>query len=274
MSSEPTITLAGGVQLPRIGLGTWPMDDDEVARVLPTAIELGYRHVDTAEQYGNETGVGRGLRAAGVPREDVFVTTKFNRKWHDDPRAALRASLDRLGLDYVDLHLIHWPNPDQDRYVPAWAALLELRAEGLIRAAGVSNFTIEHLTRVIDATGVAPEVNQVEAHPYVDTARLRAFHAEHGIVTESWSPVGRAGDLLAEPAVRAAATRAGCTPAQAVLAWGLAQDAVVIPKSSDPGRLAENLAAADVRLTGEELAAITALARGERGELDPDHFGH
>ena len=191
----PTVPLLHGAAMPRLGLGTWPMDDAEVERVLATAIELGYRSVDTAENYRNERGVGDGLRASGLPREELFVTTKLNKRWHgrDLVAQALDGSLERLGLDYVDLLLIHWPNPGQDRYVEAWEGLVALLETGRVRAIGTSNFKPAHLERIIAATGVAPDVNQIELSPLLTRDASRAFDAEHGIVTESWSPLGGGG---------------------------------------------------------------------------------
>ena len=269
-----TVALAGGTQIPLVGLGTWPMDDAEARRVVASAIELGYRHFDTAENYENERGVGDGLRDSGIDRADIWVTTKFNRRWHAAPAEGLKGNLQRLGLDYVDLALIHWPNPDQDRYVQAWEGLIELRAQGLARAIGTSNFTPAHLTRLIDATGVAPEVNQLELHPYFDRPAERAFHAAHGIVTEAWSPLGRGNGLLDEPLVTGLAGRLGVTPAQVILAWDVVQGIVTIPKSSDPGRLAQNLDVFDVGLTDADVAALGALTASGIEPVDPERFGH
>lgn len=274
MPTKPGLTLGSGALIPRIGLGTWLMDDEQAYLAVLTAVELGYRHLDTAENYRNETGVGRAVRDCGLPRDDLFVTTKFNREWHGDARGGLAGNLERLGLDRVDLLLIHWPNPDQDRYVQAWQTMLTLREEGLTRAIGVSNFTVRHLRRLIDETGVAPEINQVEAHPFVDTSALRAYHAEHGIATAAWSPLGRRSDLLQHPDVTGAAQRLGVGPGQVVLAWELAQDMVVIPKSTHRERLLENLGALDVRLDEPALAALSRLGRATWGRLDPETEGN
>lgn len=274
---QQTIALAGGTRIPLIGLGTWPLDDEEARRVVRFALDLGYRHVDTAENYGNERGVGDGLRDSGLDRGDVWVTTKFNRRWHTDVLGGLAGNLERLGLDYVDLALIHWPNPDQDRYVDAWRGLIDARERGLARAIGTSNFTPAHLDRLLAETGVAPEVNQIECHPYLPRVAERAHHARHGISTTAWSPLGRGGQdgLLAEPAVGRIAGRHGATPAQVVLAWCLQQGVAAIPKSASPARLRENLDALGVRLDDEELAALTALpAPAGFAPLDPDRFGH
>ena len=272
----PTLVLANGVHIPQIGLGTWPMDDATAERVVPIAVEAGYRLFDTAENYENERGVGRGLRAAGVLREELFVTTKFNKKWHsvDGARRACEASLERLGLDYLDLFLVHWPNPDQDRYVDAFRGLVELRRDGLLRAVGTSNFTPAHLRRVIDETGVIPEVNQLQISPYVAQAKGRAFASQHGIVVQSWSPLGRGAELRSEPVVGELAQRYGRTPAQILLRWHIELGLVPVPKSEDPQRLRENIAVFDFALTPEELAQLTALDRGTELVLDPEAFGH
>ncbi|MFC7877982.1 aldo/keto reductase [Isoptericola sp. NPDC057391] len=271
----PTVTLANGTAMPALGLGTWPMDDDEAARAVATAIDGGYRLVDTAENYGNERGVGRGLRDASVDRSELFVTTKFNRRWHgvDGARQACEASLDRLGLDYLDLLLIHWPNPDQDRYVEAWQGLLALRDEGLIRAAGTSNFKPHHLRRLVDETGVAPEVNQINLNPYAARADTVAFHAEHAIVTEAWSPI-KPRELLDDPVITEIARRHDRSPAQVVLRWITQQGYVTCPKSASPERQRENLDVFDLELDPQELAAVSGLDRGESQVTDSDEFGH
>lgn len=273
----PTVPLPGGAAVPAVGLGTWPMDDATAERVVPLAVELGYRLFDTAENYQNERGVGAGLRAAGVPRDHLFVTTKFNARWHgrDLARQALEASLDRLGVDYVDLLLIHWPNPGQDRYVEAWQGVLDLRAAGRVRAAGVSNFTPAHLERLLAETGELPELNQIQLSPAAVRAAPVAYHAAHGIVTQSWSPLGRGdrGLLGSEPVVRAA-QRLGRTPGQIVLRWHVQQGFSAVPKSSDPERLAQNLDLFDFTLTDDEMAALSDLDRGDADVVDPLEFGH
>lgn len=272
----PTVQLVNGARMPRFGLGTWPMDDEQAERAVAHALDTGYRLIDTAENYGNEVGVGRGIAASSVPRSDVFVTTKFNRHWHsvDGARRAFEASAERLGVDYVDLLLIHWPNPHQDRYVEAFRGLVELLREGLVRAVGTSNFTPTHLRRVMTETGVVPDVNQIQLHPWAPRPRERAFHAEHGIATESWSPLSRADQLLAEPVVTELAERHGRTPAQIVLRWHVELGLVVVPKSGDPDRIRRNIDVFDFSLTPEEVASITALDRGQRPEPDPEVFGH
>jgi 2,5-diketo-D-gluconate reductase A len=272
----PTVTLPHGARMPCLGLGTWPMDDEEAERAVAAAIGLGYRLVDTAHAYGNETGVGRGLRASGVPRDELFVTTKLNADWHGvrEVREAFEMSAGRLGVDHLDLFLIHWPNPGRDRYVDAWRGLVELLDEGLVRAIGLSNFKPAHITRVLEETGVAPDVNQIELDPTVARTRPRAFHAAHGIVTESYSPIGKGGELLSRPEVAEAARRHGRTPAQIVLRWHVQLGLIPIPKSSDPGRMAENLDVFGFELADDELAALSGLDRGESAATDSDVFGH
>lgn len=276
MTAVPTLPLIHGSRIPHLGLGTWTMDDTAAEKAVATALESGYRLVDTAEGYGNERGVGAGLRASGVPREEVFVTTKFNRRWHSVPgvRQAFEASAERLGLDYIDLMLIHWPNPDQDRYVEAFAGLVELLNEGLLRAVGTSNFTVAHLRRVIAETGSAPDVNQIQLSPRLVQRQSREFADEHGIVVESWAPIGRGGDLLAEPAVTEIARAHGRTSAQVVLRWHVQSGLVPVPKSQDPQRMRGNIGVFDFALTAEEMARISALDGGETDVADPDAFGH
>ena len=275
-TSVPTLVLASGARIPQLGLGTWPMDDATAERVVPTAVEAGYRLVDTAENYENERGVGRGLRACGVPREELFVTTKFNKQWHsvDGARRACEASLERLGLDYLDLLLVHWPNPAQDRYVDAFHGLIELLRDGLLRAVGTSNFTPAHLQRVIDETRVTPDVNQLQLSPYVVQEKGRAFAAQHGIVVMSWSPLARGPELRSEPVVTELAQRYGRTPAQVLLRWHIELGLVPVPKSEDPQRLRENIAVFDFTLTPQDVARLSALNRGDELVLDPETFGH
>jgi 2,5-diketo-D-gluconate reductase A len=276
MPLVPTVPLPHGATMPQLGLGTWPMSSAEAERAVPTAIEAGYRLVDTAHAYGNEEGVGAGLRASDVPREELFVTTKLNAEWHGvrEVREAFADSTRKLGVEYLDLYLIHWPNPAQDRYVDAWRGLCRLLDEELVRAIGVSNFKPAHLERLLESTGVAPDVNQIELNPYLARMEPRAFHAEHGIVTQSYSPIDRGGELLREPVVVAAAERLGRTPAQVVLRWHVQQDLTVAVKSSDPQRQAENLAVFDFELSADEMAALSALDRGEAAATDSDTFGH
>ncbi|MFF0270486.1 aldo/keto reductase [Kribbella sp. NPDC004536] len=274
MSQVPTVTLSHGSAMPRVGLGTSPMNDADAERAVRTALELGYRLIDTAENYRNEVGVGRALK--DVPRDELFVTSKFNKRWHsvEGPRQAFETSAERLGVEYLDLLLIHWPNPAQDRYVDAWRGLIALREAGLVRAIGTSNFKPAHLQRLIDETGVAPEVNQVQLSPVWAKAAERAFHRQHGIVTEAWSPLGKGTDLLQHPAVQDIARAHGRTPGQVVLRWETQQDVVPIPKSSNPQRLAENLAVFDFDLSDAELATLAALDGTARPAADSDRSGH
>jgi len=272
-SAVPALTFRDGRTIPQLGYGVFKVDPDIAADVTAQALEAGYRHVDTAKAYGNEEGVGRALAASGIAREDLFVTTKLWNDAHafDDAIAACEASLERLGLDYVDLYLIHWAVPSQGQHVEAWKALIALQERGLVRAIGVSNFPAQQLAEVIEATGVVPAIHQIELHPYFQQRELRAIHAEHGILTEAWGPLGQGkSDLLENPAVTAIAEAHGATPAQVVLAWHLAHGIVTIPKSVTPSRIVENLAAAELELTADEVAAIDALDREDgRGGTDP-----
>jgi 2,5-diketo-D-gluconate reductase A len=273
----PSILLLHGAAIPQLGLGTFPMDNAQTEAAVVTAIELGYRLFDTAENYGNEAGVGAGLRASGVAREDVFVTTKFNKGWHgvDLAADAFEASIERMGLDYLDLLLIHWPNPAQDRYVDAWQGLVNLLEAGRVRAIGTSNFKPAHLERIIEATGVVPDVNQIQLHPGVTRSATRDFHAKHGIITESWAPLGgERSDILAEPAVIEMAERYGRTPGQVVLRWHMELGLVTVPKSAHPERMAQNIDIFDFRLESEDVATLSGLDEGEEAAFDSDKFGH
>jgi 2,5-diketo-D-gluconate reductase A len=271
----PTVTLANGVEMPRLGLGTWPMNDAEAAIAVAGALRMGYRLIDTAENYENERGVGEGIRASGISRAEVFVTTKFNRKWHsvDGARQACEASLERLGLDYIDLLLVHWPNPDQDRYVEAYQGLARLLDAGLVRSIGTSNFKPAHLQRLFDL-GLVPHVNQIQLDPYHLRNDLVAIHRAKGIVTETWSPIGRGNQMLADPAITAAAERLGRTAAQVVLRWHVQQGFIPTPKSADPVRQAQNLDVFGFTLSDDEMAAIGALDRPDPTMFDADSFGH
>ncbi|KHL01784.1 aldo/keto reductase [Sinomonas humi] len=275
-SSAPSIQLASGHSIPQLGLGTWPLDNAEAADVVATAFELGYRHVDTAENYGNEEGVGEGIRRSGVAREDVFVTTKFNRAWHsvEGVREAWEHAVRRLGLEYLDLFLVHWPNPDQGTFVQAWEGLVALRDQGKVHSIGVSNFTPEHLDAIIEATGVGPDVNQIQLSPYWVQDNARAYHQAHAIVTESYSPIGRGQELLSEPAVVSVAEAHGVSPAQAVLRWHTQQGLVAIPKSASRERLEANLAVFDFDLSAEEIRSLNSLDGTGPTAADPNTFGH
>ncbi|MEU6540881.1 aldo/keto reductase [Streptomyces sp. NPDC047000] len=271
MISIPAHTLNDGTALPALGLGTWPMDDAEAEQAVRGALETGYRLVDSAVNYRNETGVGLGITRSGVPREEIVVTTKLPGRHHgyEETLASFEESRRRLGLDYVDLYLIHWPLPRVDRYADSWRAMIKLREDGLVRSIGVSNFTAGHIERLEKETGVLPSVNQIELHPLFPQEELRRFHAAKGIVVESWSPLGRGSGLLADPAVTAVARAHGVTPAQAVLRWHTQLGAVPIPKSSDPERQRANLDVFGFELDGAELAAIGGGARRRLGG-DPE----
>jgi 2,5-diketo-D-gluconate reductase A len=271
MGAMDVITLNNGVAMPQLGFGVWRIPDDETEQAVATALESGYRSIDTAKLYRNEQAVGRAIAASGVPRDELFITTKLWNDEHDHDKAlrAFDASMDRLGLDVLDLYLIHWPAPAQNKYVEAWKALEKLYADGRVRAIGVSNFTVETLQRLFDETGVVPAVNQIELHPQLAQRELRAFHAEHGIATEAWGPLGRGKGLLDLPVPAEIGARHGKTPAQVVLRWHLQLGNVVIPKSVTPSRIAENIDVFDFTLTPGEIAEIDALDSGRRLGLDP-----
>ncbi|GAA1348899.1 aldo/keto reductase [Arthrobacter koreensis] len=275
MSTVPTVTLRNGLELPALGMGTWPMDNAQAADAVAAAVEAGYRLFDTAENYGNEAGVGEGIRRSGIARSDVVITTKFNKQWHsrDGVRRAFDASARRLGTEYIDLLLVHWPNPDQDRYVEAVLGLAGLLEEGLIRGIGVSNFKPAHLQRLAEA-GVIPDLNQIQVDPRHVREASRQANNRLGIVTESWSPLGRDGGLLEDTVVTALAAKYGKKPGQIVLRWHVQQGLVPIPKASSPAHLAENLAVFDFALEETEIADLSALDTGEAGILDSDSFGH
>ncbi|MGY4859588.1 aldo/keto reductase [Cryobacterium sp. AP23] len=274
--SVPELSLNDGHTIPRLGLGTWPMTDTEVAPVITTAVELGYRHIDTAVKYGNETGVGQGIRECGLPREELFITTKLDGTYQGDDRAiaGLDASLTRLGLDYVDLLLIHWPVPSRDLYVSTWRTFEKLLADGKARSIGVSNFKPAHLERLRAETDIVPAVNQIQISPYIPRAEQRAYDAEHGIVTTSWSPLGQGNALLAEPVITGLAEKHGKTAGQVVLRWHLDLGLVAIPKSSSATRLRENLDIFDFTLDADDLAAIATLDQGAGAGVDSDVDGH
>ncbi len=275
----PSIPLNTGAGIPQVGFGTWPLDDAQASDAVAAAIEAGYRHIDTATRYGNEAGVGEGIRRSGVAREELFVTTKLDGEFQGDDRAigGLRAALDRLGTEYVDLLLIHWPLPQRDEYVSTWRTFEKLHADGLARAIGVSNFTAAHLTRLAAETSVVPAVNQIEISPAIVRLEQRAYDDAHGIVTESWSPLGGGSgvrSLLAEPAIVQVAERLGRTPAQVVLRWHVQQGLVVIPKSSDPTRLAQNLDVFTFELSTDDMASLATLDQGPLVGVDSDRGGH
>ncbi|WP_129305696.1 aldo/keto reductase [Streptomyces sp. L2] len=276
MSSKvPPIILNNGVEMPQLGFGVWQVPDKEAERAVATALDAGYRSIDTAAIYRNEKGTGKAVASSGLRREDVFVTTKVwnNEQGYDATLRAFDASLKKLRLDYVDLYLIHWPVPAQDTYVDTYRALEKLHADGRARAIGVSNFLTPHLRRLLDETSVVPAVNQIELHPHLQQHQSRAFHAEHGIATEAWSPLGQGKGLLEVPAVVAIARKHERTPAQVVLRWHLQLGNVVIPKSVTPSRIRENIDVFDFLLDDEDLAAISALDEDRRLGPDPAAFG-
>jgi diketogulonate reductase-like aldo/keto reductase len=271
--SIPTHTLNDGTALPALGLGTWPMDDAEAERAVHGALELGYRLIDTAANYRNETGVGRAVARSGVPREEIVVTTKLPGRHHgyEETLASFEESRARLGLDHVDLYLIHWPLPRVGRYVDSWRAMIKLREEGLVRSIGVSNFTPGHIERLEKETGVLPSVNQIELHPLLPQEELRAFHAGKGVLTESYSPLGRGSDLLADPVLARVAGSRGVTPGQVVLRWHTQLGAVPVPKSASPERQRENLDVFGFELDADEMRAVAARARRRLGGDPEDH---
>ncbi|MGW4235553.1 aldo/keto reductase [Streptomyces sp. NPDC004749] len=274
MSQVPALTLNNGVKIPQLGFGVWQVPDDEATPAVATALEAGYRSIDTAAAYGNERGTGRALAASGIAREDLFVTTKLQNsdQGYDSTLRAFDASLDRLGLDYVDLYLIHWPMPSVDRYVDTYKAFEKIYSDGRAKAIGVSNFLPEHLDRLAKEAAVVPVLNQIELHPQLQQAESRAFHAERSILTEAWSPLGQGKGLLEVPTVVAIARKHGRTPAQAVLRWHLQLGNVVIPKSVTPSRIKENIDVFDFELDADDLAALAALDEGKRLGPDPTVF--
>jgi 2,5-diketo-D-gluconate reductase A len=274
MSTVPSITLDNGVEIPQLGLGVWQVEDEIVTDVVTTAFEAGYRHVDTAAIYGNETGVGRAIAAADLPRDELFITTKLwnSDQGYDSTLQAFDASLDKLGLEYVDLYLIHWQSLKRDKYVDTWKAFEQLYADKRVRAIGVSNFHEPALRRIFEETTIRPAVNQIELHPALPQDELRAFNAENDIVTESWSPLAQ-GELLSQPALQTIAEKHGKTPAQVVIRWHLQLGNVVIPKTVTPSRIRENIAVFDFQLDNDDMAAIADLETGVRTGGDPDVFG-
>jgi 2,5-diketo-D-gluconate reductase A len=272
-SQVPTIPLRGDIEIPQLGFGVFQVPPQETTEVTTRALLAGYRHIDTAAAYRNEAAVGQAIHAAGLDRDDVFVTTKCFNDDHgfEQSQRALRDSLDRLEMEHVDLYLIHWPVPSQDRYVETWQGLIEAQKAGLTRAIGVSNFQPAHLERIIAETGVTPAVNQIELHPRLQQHGLRREHADHGIVTEAWSPLAQ-GLVLDDPTIVEIAEAHDRTPAQVVIRWHLQLGNVVIPKSVTPERIEENFAVFDFHLTEAEMGAIERLDVGERTGPDPDTF--
>ena len=273
MPAVPMIELNNGITMPQVGFGVFQIPESETVQAVTTALEAGYRSIDTAAAYRNESGVGTALRAAGIPRDDLFITTKL---WNSDQgyESTLRAfdaSLDRLGLDQLDLYLIHWPTPKHEKYLDTWRALEKIYAEGRVRAIGVSNFLPDHLRAVAGLGGTVPAVNQIEVHPALQQRDAQDANRELGVVTEAWSPLAQAG-VLTDPAVTAIAEAHGRTPAQVVLRWHLQQGRVIIPKSVTPSRIRENLDLFDFELTAGQMAAVDALESDGRTGPHPDSF--
>ena len=277
MTLAPLIKLNDGYSIPQLGLGTWPLDDDQTATAVVQALEAGYRHIDTAVKYGNERGVGNGVRASGVDRAELFITTKLDGQFQGNDRAiaGLDGALERLGLDYVDLLLIHWPLPQRDEYVSTWKTFERLQAEGKVRSIGVSNFKPSHLERLMAETGVVPAVNQIQLSPAITRTVEREFHEKHGIVTESYSPLGGSGaSLLDAPILSQLAEKHGKTPGQLVLRWHIQHGLVTIPKTANPERMRENLDVFDFALDPQDLAELAILDEGPGAGNNSDVTGH
>jgi len=281
VSTIPTVTLNNGVTIPQLGFGVWQVPDEEASAAVRTAVETGYRSIDTAAIYENEVGTGLGIRQAGVAREELFITTKLwnsgKRDWsgqagRDAVHREFDASLEKLGVEYLDLYLIHWPRPMHGSFVNVWQAFEELLAGGRTRAIGVSNFGTAELTQLLAATEVVPALNQVELHPHFPQHELRAFHAQHGIATEAWSPLGQGKDLLTEPALVEVAAKHGRTVAQVVLRWHLQSGLIAIPKSVTPARIRENLDVTGFELDAADLAVLAGIETGKRLGPDPTGF--
>jgi len=273
MTSAPLIELNDGNSIPQLGLGVWQLTDEEATAAVSDALETGYRHIDNAAIYRNETGVGRAIAASALPRDEIFVTTKLWNKaqGRDLARSGLERSLEKLGLDHVDLYLIHWPCPAQDKYVETWEQLIDFRSEGLARSIGVCNFLPGHLDAIVDETGITPAIDQIELHPTFQPDDLINHCADLGVAVESWSPLGQAADL-ADPVITGIAGRLGATPAQVVIRWHLDRGFIVIPRSKNPERIASNFGALDVQLSAEDRAAIDALNASNRLGPDPATF--
>ena len=273
VGNVPLITLNDGNHIPQLGLGVFQIPPDETTAAVRTALEIGYRHIDTAQMYGNEQGVGQGVRESGVDRGQVYITSKLNNGFHrpDDARRAFEETLSELGTDYVDLFLIHWPLPtryDGD-FVSTWTTLEEFKADGRARSIGVSNFQIHHLQELARETATTPAVNQIEVHPYFGNDEVRAYGVEHDIATEAWSPIAQ-GKVLGDPVVIRIAKAYGVHPAQVVLRWHIERGDVVFPKSVHPQRMKENFEIFDFEINDEEIEALTALNRGEDGRRGPN----
>jgi len=271
MTNIPRVTLNNSVEIPQLGFGVFLMPPDETKKAVLAALQAGYRHIDTAQLYGNEAEVGAALKESGLPRDDVFITTKVwnSEQGYDSTLRAFAESMNRLDLDRLDLLLIHWPVPSLDKYVDTWKAFERLYADGLVRAIGVSNFHQPHLQRLFDETSVVPTINQIELHPHLQQAAMRAFNAEHGIATEAWSPLGR-GTLIDDRLINEIAARHNKTPAQILLRWHIELGNVVIPKSKTPSRIVENTDIFDFSLTADDMAGIATLDNGTRVGPNPD----
>ena len=274
--NAPTILLNNNNTIPQIGLGTSPLNDEQVAPIVVAAIEAGYRHIDTAYRYNNERGVGQGIRDSGIDRESLFVTTKLDGPFQGSDRAigGLDESLRRLGLGYVDLLLIHWPLPQRDEYVSTWRTFEKLVAAGKARSIGLSNFKPAHIDRLLTEATIRPTVNQIQLNPRTTRPEQRAYNAAQGIITEAYSPLGAGNDLLENPTLAAIGTKYGKTPGQVVLRWHIELGVVAIPRSANPGRIAQNIDIFDFALTSDEIATISALDTGEEQGVDSDKTGH
>jgi 2,5-diketo-D-gluconate reductase A len=275
MTQVPTIRLNNGVEIPQFGFGVFQVPPEETAQTVRAAFDAGYRHIDTAQMYGNEEGVGQALAESGLARDEVFLTTKLNNDGHgyDAAISRLDESLTKLRTDHVDLYLIHWPRPRDDRYVDTWRGLEKAAAEGKTRSIGVSNFTVAHLERLAAETETVPAVNQIELHPRFTRPDLRSYHAQHGIATEAWSPIGQGQGLLDDPTLAELAKKYGKTPAQVVLRWHVQLGNIVFPKSMRPERMRENIDVFDFELAPDDEQAVSALDVGGRQGPDPDRFG-
>ena len=276
MTLAPLIELNDGQRIPQLGLGTWPLNDAEVADAVVEAVSHGYRHVDTAKKYGNEKGVGNGIRACGMGREELFFTTKLDGEFQGSGKAiaGLEGSLERLGLEYVDLLLIHWPLPRRGEFVSTWKTFEELQASGTARSIGVSNFKPGHLDQLFRETDVVPAVNQIQVSPSIPRPAARAYNERHGIVTESYSPLGASSDLLNAPVLAGIGGKYGKTPGQVVLRWHVQQGLVAIPKTANPERMKENLEVFDFELDQEDLSKLQTLDAGPDAGVDSDVQGH